>query len=69
MKKLNKKQLQEIKEIGSRIEESVSAYFNSINVLDPTYNFQWEYILVDNDKKPIKVIKITDMSISTPGML
>ena len=46
----DKKQLKEIKEIGSRIEESVSAYFNSINAKDPTYNFQWEYILVDNDK-------------------
>ena len=46
----DKKQLQEIKEIGSKIEEAVSAYFNSINVKDPTYNFQWEYILVDNDK-------------------
>ena len=46
----NEKQLQEIKEIGSRIEEAVSAYFISINEKDPTYNFQWEYILVDNDK-------------------
>ena len=46
----DKKQLQEIKEIGSKIEESVSAYFNSINMKDPTYNFQWEYILIDNDK-------------------
>ena len=46
----DKKQLAEIKEIGSRIEESVSAYFNSIGVKDPTYNFQWEYILVKNDK-------------------
>lgn len=46
----DKKQLQEIKEIGSKIEESVSAYFNSINAKDPTYNFQWEYILVDDDK-------------------
>ena len=46
----DKKQLEEIKEIGSRIEQSVSAYFNSINAKDPTYNFQWEYILVDNDK-------------------
>ena len=46
----DKKQLQEIKEIGSKIEESVSAYFNSINAIDPTYNFQWEYILVDDDK-------------------
>ena len=46
----NKKQLEEIKEIGSRIEEAVSLYFNSINKRDPTYNFQWEYILIDNDK-------------------
>ena len=46
----DKKQLQEIKEIGSKIEESVSTYFNSINAKDPTYNFQWEYILVDDDK-------------------
>ena len=46
----DKKQLDEIKKIGSRIEEAVSAYFNSNNKKDPTYNFQWEYILVDNDK-------------------
>ena len=46
----DKKQLEEIKEIGSRIEESVSLYFESIGKNDPTYNFQWEYILVDNDK-------------------
>ena len=46
----DKKQLAEIKEIGSRIEEAVSKYFDSMNKKDPTYNFQWEYILVDNDK-------------------
>jgi predicted Zn-dependent protease len=46
----DKKQLDEIREIGSRIEESVSLYFDSINKKDPTYNFQWEYILVDNEK-------------------
>ena len=46
----NKKKLDEIKEIGSRIEKAVSSYFASINENDPTYNFQWEYILVDNDK-------------------
>ena len=46
----DKKQLDEIIEIGSRIEESVSAYFQSRNQKDPTYNFQWEYILIDNDK-------------------
>jgi len=46
----DKKQLEEIKNIGLRIEESVSSYFDSVNKPDPTYNFQWEYILVDNDK-------------------
>ena len=50
MKKLNKKQLEEIKGIGARIENAVSEYFNSINAKDPTYNFHWEYILIDNDK-------------------
>ena len=47
---LEQDKLNEIREIGSRIEESVSAYFESINKPDPTYNFQWEYILIDNDK-------------------
>ena len=46
----DKKKLDEIKDIGRRIEDSVSAYFVSVNKLDPTYNFQWEYILIDNDK-------------------
>ena len=46
----NKKKLDEIKEIGSKIEIAVSAYFDSINAKDPTYNFNWEYILIDNDK-------------------
>ena len=46
----DKKQLEEIKEIGLKIENAVSAYFDSINEPDPTYNFQWEYILIDNDK-------------------
>ena len=46
----DKKQLDEIKEIGRKIEDSVSSYFNSINQKDPTYNFQWEYILIDNKK-------------------
>ena len=46
----NKNALSEIKEIGKRIEESVSAFFYSIGKEDPTSNFQWEYILIDNDK-------------------
>ena len=46
----DKNQLQEIKEMGSKIEKAISAYFKSINKKDPTSNFQWEYILIDNDK-------------------
>ena len=46
----DKKQLKEIKDIGLKIEKSISSYFDSINVPDPTNNFQWEYILIDNDK-------------------
>ena len=46
----DKKTLSDIKEIGKRIEESVSTYFLSINKKDPTANFQWEYILIDKDK-------------------
>ena len=46
----DKDKLQEIKEIGSNTEKAISAYFESINEQDPTYNFQWEYILIDNDK-------------------
>ena len=46
----DKKQLDEIKNIGSRIEESVSEYFISKDLKDPTYNFRWEYILIDDDK-------------------
>ena len=46
----DKKQLSEIRETGLKIEEAVSSYFDSINESDPTSNFQWEYILIDNDK-------------------
>ncbi len=43
-------QLNEIKNIGKRIESSVSTFFNSQNKTDPTANFDWDYVLVDNDK-------------------
>ena len=43
-------QLNEIKEIGHRIEDAVSEYFYGNNIVDPTANFMWEYILVDNKK-------------------
>ena len=46
----DKKKLNEIKEVGRLIEEAVVAYFDSVGKKDPTFNFQWEYILVDNDK-------------------
>ncbi len=43
-------QLNEIKEIGSRIEQAVSEYFYQNDMVDPTANFNWEYILVENKK-------------------
>jgi len=44
------KQLQEIKEIGKRIEVSVSQFFQTKNEKDPTSTFDWDYVLVNNDK-------------------
>jgi predicted Zn-dependent protease len=44
------KDLDEIKEIGKRIEYSVSAFFNNKKENDPTKYFDWDYVLVDNDK-------------------
>ena len=43
-------QLKEVREIGKRIEVAVSAFFTNKNQEDPTENFGWDYILVDNDK-------------------
>ena len=42
--------LNEIKEIGKRMEDSISEYFYRANLNDPTSNFNWEYILIDNKK-------------------
>ncbi len=44
------KQLTEIKEIGKRMENAVSLFFEKEKKDDPTQNFGWDYILVDNDK-------------------
>jgi predicted Zn-dependent protease len=44
------KSLNEIKNIGKRMENSISEYFSRTGVPDPTENFNWEYILIDNDK-------------------
>ncbi len=43
-------QLNEIKEIGKKMENSISMYFDKSNVQDPTIGFDWEYILIDNKK-------------------
>ena len=42
--------LNQIKEIGERMQTSISNYFLRENLIDPTLNFEWEYILIDNDK-------------------
>ena len=46
----DKKTLSEIKEIGKRMENSISEYFDRENLSDPTINFDWEYILIDKKK-------------------
>tara|TARA_B100001063_G_C16598652_1_gene469489 strand:- start:30 stop:863 length:834 start_codon:yes stop_codon:yes gene_type:complete len=43
-------QLDEIKNIGKKMENSVSSFFKNDGKEDPTKNFGWDYILVDNDK-------------------
>ena len=46
----DKKTLNEIKEIGKKMENSISEYFNREGLEDPTVNFDWEYILIDKKK-------------------
>jgi predicted Zn-dependent protease len=43
-------QLKEIREIGKKMEIAVSTFFDAQEKKDPTQNFGWDYILVDNDK-------------------
>ena len=43
-------QLKEVRTIGKKIEYAVSSFFQSKGQDDPTRNFGWDYILVDNDK-------------------
>tara|TARA_B100000767_G_scaffold266064_1_gene282923 strand:+ start:2195 stop:3028 length:834 start_codon:yes stop_codon:yes gene_type:complete len=43
-------QLKEIREIGKKMEFAVSSFFNTQGKEDPTKNFGWDYVLVDNDK-------------------
>ena len=44
------KTLNLIKEIGKKMENSISEYFYQSKMDDPTVNFDWEYILIDNKK-------------------
>ena len=46
----DKKTLNNIKKIGSKMEAAISEYFYQSNIADPTINFDWEYILIDNKK-------------------
>ena len=43
-------QLNQIKTIGKKMEAAVSTFFINQGKSDPTKNFGWDYILVDNDK-------------------
>ena len=47
-KDINK--LNEIKEIGKKMENAIAEYFHREKIDDPTDNFDWEYILIDNKK-------------------
>jgi predicted Zn-dependent protease len=44
------KSLTQMKEIGKKMEDSISEYFFKSGLTDPTTNFDWEYILIDNKK-------------------
>ena len=46
----DEKTLNQIKEIGKRMEDSISEYFYNEGLADPTIDFQWEYILIDRKK-------------------
>ena len=43
-------QLEQIRNIGRKMEFAVSAFFEKQGKEDPTKNFNWDYILVDNNK-------------------
>ena len=46
----DEKTLNQIKKIGSKMEDSIYEYFLRENLADPTANFDWEYILIENKK-------------------
>ena len=43
-------QLKEVIDIGKKMEVAVSSFFEKSGKEDPTKNFGWDYVLVDNDK-------------------
>ena len=43
-------QLKEVTDIGKKMEVAVSSFFDKSGKEDPTKNFGWDYVLVDNDK-------------------
>ena len=43
-------ELNQIKNIGKKMQDSISKYFYQTNQNDPTTYFDWEYILIDNKK-------------------
>ena len=43
-------QLKEVIDIGKKIEVAVSSFFLNKGQEDPTRNFGWDYVLVNNDK-------------------
>jgi Putative Zn-dependent protease, contains TPR repeats len=46
----DKDTLDQIVSIGRNMENAISIYFEKENLKDPTANFDWEYILIDNKK-------------------
>ena len=42
--------LKEITNIGKKMEKAVSSFFINQSKKDPTTNFEWDYVLVDNDR-------------------
>ena len=46
----DKATLGEIINIGNNMEVAIDKYFNKVKLPNPTSDFQWEYILIDNDK-------------------
>ena len=46
----DKETLNSIKKIGQKMENAIDVYFARVNLENPTINFDWEYILIENKK-------------------